>query len=230
MTEQPHTYQGIFSDKHGTRDIVVSNDFDVFSLEIDGVRFEGDSLDDLQIINKKNYTAEQLERLTLINDTILDYTIFVNVPQMIINNADGAQLSTLMEIEWELVGLTENGKNIEYRQLKLRLIIGEELFEGTCKDYFDYALDQIIEQFNGRYSFKNCYGCLYSDYSPYGQNTFGGMYCFVRQKEDYLTIDIPAGSYKYNYMAHLTNDYSITQETYCCNHFKQRIKGTGHRG
>ena len=72
---------------------------------------------------------------------------------------------------------------------------------------------------------KCCYNCLYSDYSPFGNEIFGAMLCFKNIKDQYLKV-----KNKGEFMEIQTMYDEAVQETYLCSEFKQRIAGTGYRG
>ncbi|NQY29453.1 MAG: hypothetical protein HRT69_08275 [Flavobacteriaceae bacterium] len=229
MTAMVKKYKGTFTDAFGTTEIVVVNDFDILSVEVDGIRFEGEEFDDFQIIDKEKHTIAQLQRFTFIEDTICDYKITVFIPQVILNKQNDSKVITDLIVEYK-VGKPTINKRIESRKIKLLLNLGNEKFEGTSEVYIDDAFDKIINQFKGKYAFKNCYGCLYSDYSPYGQQGFGGLFCFVQQKEKYLKVKIPPDSYKYDYISEFNNGFDVVQEIYCCDKYKIRKSGVGYRG
>lgn len=90
-------------------------------------------------------------------------------------------------------------------------------------DYFEDIFLEFEKQFKNNYYFKNCFGCLFSDYNVYGQNSFGTLMCYIDNKEAYLNA-----SSKAEY-GNLT-DYKYVQETSLCNKFQKRIKDTGYRG
>lgn len=229
MPEVEKKYDGVFKDDSRATKIAILNDFDTLSVEIDGVHFQGDEFDCLEIIDKSNYSTEQLQRFTFIDDVICNYQMTVSVPQIILDNQNDSHVVTNLMCEWSKGKPTPNNRQLESQKLKLSVTVGKELFEGTSNYYFDDALNEIIKQFEGRYIFKNCYGCLFSDYSPYGQQGFGGMYCFVRQKEKYLNLKIPPNSYKYDYMSELNDEYDIQQEIYSCDNYEPRKPGIGYR-
>jgi hypothetical protein len=227
MTE-PRKYHGTYRDDFGTTEICILNNFENLYFEIDGVKFEGLEFGDFEILNKENYSDKQLERFTFISTIICNYKMTVFIPQTIIDNVKKKTFTTNLTLECEL-GIQKSPKGFDFK-LRLNVTIDGRTFEGVSDYYIDSVFDQIIKQFGDKYKFKNCYGCLYSDYSPYGQQGFGGMYCFVRQKENYLKVDVPKDSYKYNYFEDCENDYEMVQETYCCDKYEIRKQGTGYRG
>uniref|UniRef100_UPI00404A7F8D DUF6304 family protein n=1 Tax=Flavobacterium sp. TaxID=239 RepID=UPI00404A7F8D len=227
MTESIE-YYGTFKDDFGTTEICILNDFDNLYFEIDGVKFEALEFGDFEIINKVNYSDKQLERFTFSSTVICNYKMTVFIPQVIIDKVENKTLTTNLKLEYDL-GKPKLPRGFDFK-LKLNITIDGEKFEALSDYYIDDAFDQIVKQFGDRYKIKNCYGCLYSDYSPYGQQGFGGIYCFVRQKEKYLKVTVPKDSYKYNYFEECENDYDIVQETYSCDKFEIRKNGIGYRG
>ncbi|NQX43114.1 hypothetical protein SAMN05421820_11523 [Pedobacter steynii] len=221
-------YRGTFTDDFGTNDIDILNDFENLYFEIDGVKFEGLEFGDFEILNKKDYSDQQLERFTFSAAAICNYKMTIFIPQVIIDNVENRTFTTNLILEYDL-GKPKLPRGFDLK-LRLNVIIDGQIFEGFSDYDISYAFDQILEQFGDQYKLKNCYGCLYSDYSPYGQKGFGGLYCFVRQKEKYLSVEIPKDSYKFDYFEKCENDYDIVQETFCCDKYEIRKQGTGYRG
>ena len=62
----------------------------------------------------------------------------------------------------------ENAVKCEY----FALDIGDESYrpEIFCAE-FEIDLESICKQLSGKYYLCNCYGCMYSDYSPYGNGS-----------------------------------------------------------
>ena len=85
-----------------------------------------------------------------------------------------------------------------------------------------------INLINIEYKFKNCYGCLYSDYSPYGVGFFGSMLCFKEQKSNYLKVSNNFS--KKDFFDLMEKGCHNVPETFCCNDFNIRKRGTGYRG
>lgn len=234
--EHSVSYVGTYKDAFGTVDIVIHNDFEKFSAKIAEVEFEGSEFDALAIINKQSYSIQQLERFTLSQTQILGTDDFVEeicnctfnviVPQLIISLRTQEEFVVDMHIEYSLGGERPiyMGGGLEFEKIYLSFQIFDELFKSEG-DYFESLFEDIQSQFNSRYILKNCFGCLYSDYSVYGQGALGSMLCFVRQKEKYLKVKT-----KFEYMENLTNDYDMVQEIFLCDKFQTRRKGTGYRG
>lgn len=226
------TYKGTYTDHFGTIDIIVENDFSTLSCEIDGVRFSGGQLSDFEANNK--YTAEELTRFTFYEVPIynsdrsvqmLCNCIFrIIIPQIIIDKSSNTTVDVDLKLEYSLGKPRQlPGQGIEHEYIKASFIINGQNFEGTG-EYVEAVFDQISKQFNDRYQFKNCYGCMFGDYSVYGQSGFGGMLCYVLQKEEYLKVKTK------NEYTVLSGEISMVQETYICEKYEPRKPGTGYRG
>ena len=229
-------YVGVYEDAFGIVEIIIRNNFEKFSLKIDGIEFEGTDFDALEIIDKQLYSNEQIKRFTLCQTAICDTNEFVEeicnctfdiiIPQLIICQKSREQCVINMNFKYVLgdkkpIAL---GGGIEFEKIQVSFKISDKLFESEG-DLVEDIFDSITSQFNGEYNLKNCFGCLYSDYSVYGQSALGSMMCFVRQGREYLEVQN-----KLDYMRNLTDDYDVVQEIFCCNKFEIRRKGTGYRG
>jgi hypothetical protein len=223
---QPNTYKALYKDKSGSTEILIKNDFKTLSLEIDGVKFEGPEFSDLSIIDRSNYSEKQLGRFSFFSTTELcDCVIEVIIPQIIIDQRANSEFKTDITITFSLgkKRTTPQG-GIEFEETKASITIEGKTYEGIG-NFLEIALDKLYQQFGDRYKLKNCYGCLYGDYSAYGQSTFGTMLCYVKQKEEYLKVKT-----KDDYLKKLTGDFQKVQEIFCCKKYKVRKKGTGYRG
>ncbi|HET9505279.1 MAG TPA: DUF6304 family protein [Hymenobacter sp.] len=234
--EHSVSYVGTYKDAFGVVDIIIHNTFEKLSTKIGAVEFEGSEFDALAIIDKQLHSVQQLERFTLSQTEILGTDNFVEeicnctfnviIPQFIINSVIQEEIVVNMNIEYVLGDKRpiHLGGGLEFEKIYLSFQIFDESFKSEG-GYFESIFEDIQSQFNGRYALKNCFGCLYSDYSIYGQGALGSMLCFVRQKEAYLKVKD-----KSEYMEKLTDDYDIVQEIFLCNKFQARRKGTGYRG
>jgi len=226
------TYKGTYTDDSGTIDIVVANDFSTLSCEIDGIQFSGGQFSDFETNNK--YTAEELGRFTFCEIPIYNsdrsikilcncaFTIII--PQLIIDKSSNTTFDVVLKLEYSLGkprGLP--GEGIEHEYIKASFIIAGQNFEGTG-DYVEDVFDKISKQFNDKYQFKNCYGCMFGDYSVYGQSGFGAMLCYVLQREEYLKVKTKKE------FAILSGEVSQVQETFLCERYEPRKPGTGYRG
>jgi Family of unknown function (DUF6304) len=226
-------YNGTYSDGFGKTSIIIENDFENLYTEIGGVRFSGTEFTDFFIDDKAKYTKEQLQRFTffetpiyntnIINEGLCNCIFEVFIPQILIEKTTRTEFYSDLKIEYLLGSLSQKG-GIENEKVKLSLSIKERQYEGAS-DLIECAFDQIRSQFDDKFQFKNCYGCMFGDYSVYGQNSFGTMLCFVSQKEKYENV-----TNKAEYMKLKTDKIPSVQEIYCCKKYEIRKIGAGYRG
>ncbi|MVT11307.1 DUF6304 family protein [Chitinophaga tropicalis] len=227
-------YKGTYTDSLGPAEVTIENDFKTLHVDIDGVRFSGSEFSDLAIVDKANHPQKQLERFSFypipvyntdtIQETLCNCSFEFSINQVLIDRRKNTDIDARLSVNYSLgKARPQPQSGIESEKVQLTLFINEWQFSGEG-DFFEVAFDQIKAQLTDRYSFKNCYGCLYGDYSYIGQSSFGTMQCYVNQKEAYLKVNS-----KDDYMD-LPADYRQVQEIYCCDKFEIRKPGTGYRG
>lgn len=227
-------YKGLYKDSVGMREIEIENDFNTLVMEIDGVVFSGSEFDDLSVDDKLKYTEQQLTRFTFfqtpqyqtkkVSETLCNCSFEIIVPQIIIDKSNNDHFLSDLKIEVFLGNARKGnpGSGIEFETVTLSLTIAGKIYAGTS-ELFEGSFDQIRDQLQDKYQLKNCYGCMYADYSVYGQGTFGTMLCFRDQKTEYSKV-----TNKDEYTA-LAPSYLHVQEIYCCNEYETRKKGAGYR-
>lgn len=228
-------YKGLYRDNQGIQEIVITNDSYTLTTEIDGVVFSGADFDDLSIDNESNYTDKQLARFTFLKtpiyesdrllETLCDCLFEITVPQVIIDKFDNVQFDSDLKIEIILGHARSErpGQGIEFEYVTLSLSIAGKVYTGRS-EHFEGSFDSIRDQVGDRYHLKNCYGCMYGDYSVYGQGCFGSVHCFRNQKVEYSKV-----TNKEEYME-LAPPYRFVQEIYCCDEYEIRSRGAGYRG
>lgn len=228
-------YNGTYTDDFGTTAIIIENDFENLYTEIDGVKFSGSEFSDFFIVDKAKYTNEQLERFTFVDTPIYKTDIVeeglcncifeIIVPQLMIDKTACSEFYSDLKIEYLLGSVRPKTKGeLEDEKVKLSLTIEEKLYFGTS-GFIEDAFDQIRNQFEDKYQFKNCYGCMFGDYSVFGQSSFGTMLCFISQKDRYKEV-----TNKAEYMELRTDEVTNVQEIYCCDNYEIRKNGAGYRG
>ncbi|NJO92758.1 MAG: hypothetical protein HC831_30165 [Chloroflexia bacterium] len=238
MNNQPHTFPTIYKDKFGQVKTKIENRFDEetsysLSLTINGVQFRGSSFDDFELVHPENYSEESLNRFTFNKVKIWNSDKYVfelcncelhfQIPVKIIDIKNNTEIDTEIFIELSLGNPAKNG-GIDFENAKFNITLNNENYisEG---DVFEDALVELQNQFKGKYHFKNCFGCLYSDYSPYGNGFFGDLLCFRNCKSEYLRANS-----KSLLIDLIENQGVAVQETWCCKEFKERKMNTGYRG
>ncbi|SNR14164.1 DUF6304 family protein [Tenacibaculum jejuense] len=200
-------------------------------LKLENIFFKGDTFDGLEIQNEKNYDKEQLNRFSfnelrthgakevvkeLTNciiklDLQLEFTHKKSLLPKKVNGILVIALGSYSSKEDPIFKYTFSVLNTEYKVAGYSF---EELF------------DNLKETIKDNYLIKNCYGCNYSDYSPYGRGSFGDMLCLKNAKEKYLKINGKDGLLEL-----MSNEKIIqVQETYLCSKFEFRKENIGYRG
>jgi hypothetical protein len=205
-------------------------------MEIEGILFRGSSFDDFEVLDYGTYSAKQLERFTF-NKYIGYYSkkdiydlcnckLEVSIPIIIIKKSNQEELETVLNFSLELGAPSANG-GIDSESAVFSLHLEQEYFQQEGDD-FEMGLDGLKKTIATTHHFKNCYGCLYADYSPYGLGFFNSLMCFKQQKEAYLTLS--ANFNKSDYFELIDRGFGLVQETYCCESFEERAPQTGYRG
>lgn len=217
-------YPGTITTKTRTHSIEVLNDFENFSFQVDQFKFIGISLDGFELQNHEKFSVQDLSIFDLHQGNyqngeeyleLKNYVLTLKIPQTLI------EVSTKKEIEISMDFQLELKENFEEAMLSFQL--KGQHFEAK-NGFLEIILDQLQKQFVGKYRFKNCYGCIYGDYSVYGQGFIGSMLCFKNQKEAYLNVQN-----KDEYMQLDLHD-DQQQEIYCCETYEMRDKIVGYRG
>jgi len=229
------TYKGFYKDSLGACPIEIENDFSTLTTTIEGVSFIGSEFDDLTVDDKLKYTARQLARFTFLKtpiyqtdrfvETLCNCSIEAVIPQVIIDKVNNTEFYADLTFKNSLgkPRSEKPGTGTEHESVTLSLTIAGATYTGTSGDV-EGAFDGIFKQINDKYHLKNCYGCMYSDYSVYGQSTFGSMLCFRNQKEVYSKVRTKAEYLK------LDPPEGYVQEIYCCDQYAVRKLGVGYRG
>lgn len=205
-------------------------------LNIDGVLFKGSSFDDFEVVDYNTYSAKQLERFTFnkypayqaqtVTYDLCNCKLDISIPIIIIRKSNQEELATLLHFSLEL-GAPQKNNSIDYESAIFSLHLEQVYFQHEAED-FEGGLDGLKNKISFDYHFKNCYGCLYADYSPYGLGFFNSLMCFKQQKEAYIKLS--ANFSKSSYFDLIDKGFGLVQETYSCNSFEIRPPKTGYRG
>lgn len=221
-------YKGLYTHKGRTSPIEIHSDGKELTVEITGLLFKGTEFTDL------SYEEELAERMidnTLItldprfDDYLTDCQFEFKVPQYLLTS-EGRKEAIELEMCFRYGGYNEQSKGVEYEEVSITLRWNGEIFIGKS-GFVEIAFDQLMKQLPKGYSFVNCYGCLYGDYSIYGNSSFGTMMCFRHIKQKYKLVN---GKCEYdNLCVDERENIEMVQETYCCNDFEVRGNGGAYR-
>ncbi|SHM14971.1 DUF6304 family protein [Chitinophaga sp. CF418] len=209
----------VYTDKHGSIQTTINNDSVTLSIELDGIVFSGDTFIYFQpettLALPGRFTLGELGQLT-------DYTLSCRIP--ISTWKEGIQIPgvLLTQVEYKEAA-TRLDYNAPYFHFSFEL--EEETIQIGKLSQFEGVFEILREKLPENIDIKTCYTCLYSDYSVYGNDIFGTMLCFRNAKDKYVKVKD-----KDEYMDMMDDFDRIVQETYLCEDFTPRIKGTGYRG
>lgn len=220
-------YKGIYQDGFGIDEVVIVNDFNSISFKLGDFNFVGRYFDDFELEGYESFTPEQLKRFTFKPVDVYqsdkkvyelkNFSLSFNVPVTVL------ELKTKQTAQSNLfINLHINFIDNETK-ICLRISYNGQEYAGAGS-LFELAANQINNQIKGEFTIKNCFWCLYADYSVFGQGLAGSMLCFLQHKEQYLKVQN-----KPEYME-LPDDLPLVQEIYSCDAFEPRKSGTGYRG
>lgn len=224
------TYKAIYRDNEGSHQIEIQNDSELLSFELGNFKFEGIAINDFELLDFEDYSPEELDRFSFnkipcgdgFSYEICNYDLTIYVPVELIETQTRQTKSTNLKI-FSSCGSALRSGGLDSYDLSLELTIEETKYTGQG-DLFEIAANNLLKNFKGQFNFKNCFGCNFSDYSVYGQNTYGTMLCFKNQKKEYLKVKT-----KDQYM-NLDQEDRLVQETFLCEEFELREKNIGYRG
>lgn len=216
-------YKGEYIHRGQRISIELFNDFSGLALFINGIEFQGTEFSDLKLVDKALIDSLNKDLFTLDAYACLTNCSFrINFPQrLVLNSKDEHRIMLLLV--YTLESDTQNTVfNREEIALSFDLNGVEYLGKGDC---FETVFLQLKKQLNEESYFKNCFGCLYGDYSCYGNSSFGTMYCFRESKERYKMAE---GKTEYMNLWDAFPPIRV-QEIDCCGDFEKRVDGIGYR-
>lgn len=220
-------YKATYQDNFGTEETEIYNDFKDISFKVGDLTFVGKHFDDFELKDFEKYRPEQLKRFKFkpidIYQTnkkayeLKDFILTFSVPVVLLSLENKQTFCSNIFIKLSINSLDN------HTEIFLKLVHNDKEYSGASS-IFEGAAYQINEQINGEFTIKNCFWCSYSDYSVYGQELAGSMYCFLKYKDRYLNVRT-----KGDYME-LPKDVPRVQEIYSCDSFDSRKPQTGYRG
>ncbi len=224
-------YKAFFENQYYSTEVEIKNDHEYLTFELDGFKFEGSTFHDFEMLNYNEYRGSKQEKFSIneiscgekcVAYEICEYKMTVFLPVQIIDFETEEIIYSEMEMK------INSGKSLGrgfiesvWTQLTLN-ILGEKI---VGEDYdFEGAANKILKKIKTRFTFRNCFGCKFSDYSYMGSSEFGTMLCFKNQKEKYIKVKS-----KSDYMK-LDREDKVVQEIYACDEYEIRGNITGYRG
>jgi hypothetical protein len=220
-----HRWPGRYTDRHGSEEIVFESDGrELIRTTIRGVRFEGDTMDDLGALG-----GEPPERMFSFRDGALYFCLLeweTSVPVDV--RGSGVRPGTLhCVLRLGDPAGPRPGPDLQILTTTLRLD-GYEFSSGTLRYDFEEALRDIQRALPRAARLRACVSCAWSDYSPLGNGMMAGLACFRDVKDRYRRVDAkhgPTGIFA------LWDDLTeFVQETWLCPEFEHRGNHKGYRG
>ncbi|WP_310602879.1 DUF6304 family protein [Anaerosporobacter sp.] len=249
-------WQAHYKDKQHDLDIVIENHYDdnyteqSFKICIDGVIFGGSGLDDWELSETESNISDIMKKFSMLKygskETgyhywLQSYQMQMRIPCMVFSLTEKRKISAELDIVfnnsnqenaraiYKLDGKSVN-PNMNICERFALIVEGKYYNAIELSEYFEISMQSICKQIAGKYYLYNCFGCLYSDYSPYGQNNIGSLCCFVESKEKYLKV-YGKNEGEYTIWDAFEEGFVQCQETAVCNEFAPRINCLGgYRG
>ncbi|MFE2410227.1 DUF6304 family protein [Kitasatospora sp. NPDC059408] len=222
--EPPLRLPAVVTDRWGRADTVLVNDGQTFSLLLRGNRYEGDSLDSLELVGRLDEDAlpPDLTRL----DELCSCTIEWRTPLQVTGPGPDPRPG-LLHARLVLGDANPDG-SLDALHVTLELDLpddgGTVASGGPWEDMEDALLD-LQRRLPPGVALAACIACAFSDYSPAGSGFIGSMACFRDAKDAYRGVTGKADIFRL-----WDRRTGFAQETFHCAEFEPRRPGTGYRG
>lgn len=219
------TYSAYLHHQGRTHAVEIDNDFQQYHMTIGKFRFEAADLDGFELLNRDDFSPQELLAFGFNPEAVANphatlelsqFQLSVTIPQLLINTENQTVIRVDLQLDLQLTS-TEQLATVS-------LSIDDSHYQASS-DFAEIIFDQLQQQFQGKYRLKNCYGCLYGDYSIYGQGFMSSMLCFKQHKQAYLAV-----ADKCEYGELLPLHAGQHQEIDCCDEFESRTISVGYRG
>ena len=220
-------YPAVYRDGRGQVAATITNDGETLRVVLRGVAFEGHDFDCLEPAGGPDAAPEaalsnagfRLHHGCLCN-CVLAWTMPLRVGGPGGHAEEGALACSLT------LGLPAPNQGLDREDLQLTLRCSVGRFAGSGRGgMFEDELGEITAQLPEGFFLHACIGCAWGDYSPLGNGSFGGMFCFRDQRAAYAAAET-----KDAYLPLVEACDRVVQETYVCGRFQRRTPGTGYRG
>jgi len=218
-------WPGRYTDRHGTEAVVFESDGrELIRTTIRGVRFEGDSMDDLGALGGEPPEAPFIFFDGGLCSCLLEW----EVPMPVTVEGQGVRTAVL-DCALRLGDPAGPGRGLDAETLTTTLRLdGREYRNREGQGDFESALHDIQRQLPAGVRLQACVACAWSDYNPAGNGLMAGLACFRDAKDRYRQVDGkhgPTGIFAV--WQELTE---FVQETWLCGEFDHRAGDTGYRG
>lgn len=239
-----------FKDGEHDADVIIENNFSedniLHSLRmvVNDTAFTGMEFADFELANDEGFLkGEGFNIFTWgkkpnYHRLLQRYSLSLEIPTQVINIKSGTDENAILRISYSLEEDTKKTSSCRtmlddvrvypdiIRCHEFSLSINQEKYEcESPSPEFEFSLLQICKKIKDKYLLKCCFGCLYSDYSPYGNGYFATMLCFESRGAKYEKVTTK------NALWDIYDDNVQVQETHHCERFRPRINTSGgYRG
>ncbi|MGW2397398.1 DUF6304 family protein [Kitasatospora sp. NPDC001664] len=217
----PQHYPAVVTDRWGQFRTTLVNSGRTFTMVLRGNRFEGTSLDGLELVGAP---AETDEPPALDHGDLCSCTIEWSMP-VEVSLPDTGPVSAPLDVRLVL-GDPALTRAVDLVSVTLALHLPAGVVETTApQEYMEDALLDLQRGLPDGTRLLACISCAFSDYHPAGSGFIGAMACFRDRKDAYRAVVGKRGLF-----AVWAERSGFVQETFHCPDFEQRQPGTGYRG
>ena len=218
-------WPGRYTDRHGSEAVVFETDGrESIRTTIRGVRFEGDSMDDLGALGGEPPEAP----FTFFDGALCSCLLEWEVPLSVAVEGQGVRTAVL-DCALRLGSPAGPGHGLDAETLTTTLRLdGREYRNMEGDDDFEDALNEVQQRLPDGARLRACISCAWSDYFPAGHGLMAQLTCFRDAKELYRQVDGKHGPR--GIFAVWAEHTESVQETWLCEEFEQRTTHTGYRG
>lgn len=219
-------WPGRYTDRHGTEAVVFESDGrELIRTTIRGVRFEGDTMDDLGALGGEPPEAP----FAFFDGALCSCLLEWEVPLSVAVEGQGVRTAVL-DCALRLGGPGGPGRGLDAETLTTTLRFDGHTYQNTDgQGDFESALHDIQRQLPAGVRLQTCIACAWSDYNPAGNGLMAGLACFRDAKERYRQVDGKHGPT--GIFAVWDQHTEFVQETWLCGEFEHRTAAhTGYRG
>ncbi|WP_328676946.1 DUF6304 family protein [Streptomyces sp. NBC_00343] len=218
-------WPGRYTDRHGTEVVVFESDGrESIRTTIRGVRFEGDSMDDLGALGGEPPEAP----FAFFDGALCSCLLEWEVPLSVAVEGQGVRTAVL-DCALRLGDPAGPGRGLDAETLTTTLRLdGHEYRDAEGHDDFEDALNEVQRRLPPGTRLKACVSCAWSDYHPAGHGLMAGLACFRDAKDLYRQVDGKHGP-RGIFTAWQEHTESV-QETWLCEEFEDRAGHAGYRG
>jgi Family of unknown function (DUF6304) len=218
---EPQRYSAVVTDRWGRFETTLVNDGQSFELVVRGHRFQGATLDGLELVGPPADTSEppDLNRGDLCSCTI-EWIMPVRIA---VSGAEPDEMA--LHARLTLGDPAPNGA-IDHVGVVLALHLRGGVIETTRPHgLMEDALLDLLHRLPADARLVSCICCAFSDYHPVGSGFIGTLACFRDAKDAYRTVNSKRDLFQV--WPQLSG---FVQETFWCPQFEQRQSGAGYRG